>query len=354
MLLRKLWYKIMRAYMKVGLFFLHKKITVHGTQNIPEKGALLFIPNHQNALIDALLIPTTNNRNTHFLSRAAVFKNKNAAKFLSSLNMLPVYRIRDGISTIENNLPIFEKCFEFLQQKKAIEIFAEGEHHLDRRILPLKKGFARIISGTLKKYPDLQIQIIPVGINFDSHLSFPGSVSIYYGKPICANDYVDIKNPDLRFSKIIKVVEDAMKKLTLHVDDVENYEAIIEKLEANNIDYLNPFEANKMLENIEKLPDNPSSEGKKTNWFTPLHFIARLNSILPLLIWKKLKGEITDILFMNTFRFALIVVLFPLFYLVQATVIYYFFDLNYAFLYVAACLLLGIISKKTMTIANSL
>jgi len=354
MILRTLWYKIMRAYMKIGLFFLHKNITVHGTQNIPKKGALLFIPNHQNALIDALLIPTTNNRNTHFLSRAAVFKNKNIAKFLSTLNMLPVYRIRDGVSTIENNLPIFEKCFEFLQQKKTIEIFAEGEHHLDRRILPLKKGFARIILGTLKKYPDLKIQIVPVGINFDSHLSFPGSVSIYYGKPICANDYVDIQNPDLRFSKIIKVVEDAMKKLTLHVDDVQNYEAIIKKLEANNIDYLNPFEANKMLENIEELPDNPLCELKKTNWFAPLHFIARLNSFFPLLIWRKLKGKITDILFTNTFRFALIVTLFPLFYLIQAGIIYYFLNLSYALLYLVACIILGIISKKTMTIANSL
>jgi len=354
MMLRILWYKVMRAYMKIGLFFLHKKITVHGAQNIPKKGALLFIPNHQNALIDALLIPTTNKRNSHFLSRAAVFKNKNVAKFLSTLNMLPVYRIRDGISTVENNLPIFEKCFEFLQQKKAIEIFAEGEHHLDRRILPLKKGFARIILGTLKKYPDLKIQIVPVGINFDSHLSFPGSVSIYYGKPICANDYIDIQKPDLKFSKIIKVVGNAMKKLTLHVADVQNYKAIIEKLEANGIDYTNPFEANKMLENIEDLPNNPKSKLTKVNWFTPIHIIAKLNSIFPLLIWKKLKGGITDILFTNTFRFALIVVIFPLFYLIQAAVIYYFLNLNYAIIYLIVCILLGIISKKTMTIANSL
>ena len=40
-----------------------------------------------------------------------------------------------------------------------MEIFAEGEHHIDRRILPLKKGFARIILGTLLQYPDLEIKI---------------------------------------------------------------------------------------------------------------------------------------------------------------------------------------------------
>ena len=62
-----IWYEIMRVYVRIGLYFLHKKITVHGVENIPKKGAVLFIPNHQNALIDAVLIPTTNKRNIHFL-----------------------------------------------------------------------------------------------------------------------------------------------------------------------------------------------------------------------------------------------------------------------------------------------
>lgn len=353
-MIQSIWYEIMRVYVRTGLYFLHKKITVHGVENIPKNGALLFIPNHQNALVDAILVPTTNSRNIFFLTRAAVFKNDKIAKFLASLNMLPVYRIRDGISTIEKNLPIFKKCVEILRQKKAIEIFAEGEHHLDRRILPLKKGFARIILDTLQKYPDLQIQIVPVGINFDSHLCFPSSVSIYYGKTICANDYININNPDLKFTEITKVVSKAMKKLTLHVDDVNNYDSIIEKLEANNIDYLNPFEANKMVKTIDKLPNNIKTNSKRINWFTPIHFIAKLNSIFPLLIWRKLKRGISDELFINTFRFGLITTLFPIFYVLQSIVIYYFFNLKYAFIYLALCILLGIISKKTMTIANSL
>ena len=349
-----IWYEIMRVYVRTGLYFLHKKITVKGLENIPKKGAVLFIPNHQNALIDAILIPTTNKRNIFFLTRAAVFKNEKVAKFLSTLNMLPVYRIRDGLSTVENNIAIFEKCFDILKQGKSVEIFAEGEHHLDRRILPLKKGFARILLGTMEKYPGTSIQIVPVGINFDSHLSFPSSVSIYYGEAIDATKYIDVKKPDLRFTEITKTVSKAMKKLTLHVGDVANYEAIIEKLEANGIDYLNPVEANKMLEHIDKLPNKQKRALKKTNWFAPIHFITKLNSIFPLFIWQKLKGGITDKLFMNSFRFALIATLFPFFYLLQAGIIYYFSNFKYALIYLALCILLGYISKKTMTIANSL
>ena len=340
----------MRVYIKIGLFFLHKKIAVFGEENIPKKGAILFIGNHQNALIDAILIPTTTNRNIYFLARASAFKNKLISKLLGLLHMIPVYRIRDGINTIKKNKEIFEQCFEILKDKEAIEIFAEGEHHLQRRILPFKKGFARIISGTLQKYPNLEIQIIPVGFNYDSHLNFPSSVSVYYGAPILANDFINPDNSDLRFSNLINEVSLALKKLTLHVEDTANYDNIIQKLEHLGVNYLNPFEANELVKNIEESIIKPTSKNKTINWFTPIHWIAKLNSLVPLLIWKYLKSTIKDIVFTNTFRFTLITTLFPLFYLIQTTIVYYFFNLNYALIYLMGCIIIGIISTKTMTV----
>lgn len=345
-----LWYKIFRCYVKIGLFFTLKKILVYGKENIPDKGAILFIGNHQNALIDAILIPTTTNRNIHFLARASAFKNNIVTKFLNSLNMIPVYRIRDGVNTIEKNLEVFKQCFEILKNEGAIEIFPEGEHHLDRRIIPLKKGFARIILGTLQKYPNLEIQIIPVGINFDSHLNFPSSTSIYYGEPIHAKQYMNIENPDVRFTEIINQVSTALKKLTLHVENSTNYDEIIRTLENNDIDYLNPFEANEMVKNMDTLSLKSAIKKNQINWFAPIHLIAKLNSIFPLLIWRYLKSTIKEIIFANTFRFAVITTLFPLFYLIQTGIVYYFFNLKYAFIYLVSCIVLGIISTKTMTV----
>ena len=117
----------MRLYIKTCLFFLLKKITVYGKENIPSKGPVVFIGNHQNGLIDAILIPTTNTRKTHFLARASAFKNKLAAKIMRSLNMSTVYRLRDGINTIEKNCEGFDQGIEILGKGEAIEIFAEGE-----------------------------------------------------------------------------------------------------------------------------------------------------------------------------------------------------------------------------------
>ncbi|WP_456424181.1 lysophospholipid acyltransferase family protein [Lutibacter sp.] len=347
--MKHLWYHIIRFYVKIGLFFLHKKIIISGEENIPKKGAVLFVGNHQNALIDAILIPTTTQRNIHFLTRASAFKNKIADKTLRSLNMIPVYRIRDGINTVEKNTLIFKQCFEILKNEGAIEIFAEGNHHLERRIFPLKKGFARIILGTLQKYPGVKIQIVPVGINYDSHLNFPSSVSIYYGKPILANTFINVENPDVRFSNIINEVSSALKKLTVHIENKENYNKIISKLNNLEVDYTKPSVVNEIIKNIDNLAI-ATTKKKQINWFTPIHLLAKLNSVFPLLIWKYLKSTIKDPVFTNTFRFALILTIFPLFYLIQTCIVYYLFNLKYALIYLICSIVLGVISKKTMLV----
>lgn len=350
--MRNLWYKTVRIYVKIGLFFLFKRISVNGQKNIPKKGALVFIGNHQNALIDAILVPTTNNRNIHFLTRASAFKIVFVSKILRSLNMIPIFRIRDGVHTMEKNFEVFEHCIEILKQEKALQIFAEGEHHLERKIVPLKNGFARIILGTLQKYPNLNIYIVPVGINYDSHLNFPSSVSLFYGKPILANQFIDVKNPDLKFKEITNQVFSALKKLTLHVGDSNNYDEIIGKLEAFGVDYLDPIEANKLAENIENIPSSSGRKKEKINWFAPIHLLAKLNSIFPLSVWKYIKPKIHDIVFTNTYRFALITTLFPLFYLIQTIIIYIIFDLKVAVIYLFTSILLGIISSKTITVSQ--
>ena len=334
------------------MFFLFKKMSVYGKENIPKKGAVIFIGNHQNALVDAIVVPTTNSRNSHFLTRASAFKVGLVDKVLRSLNMIPVYRVRDGVRTIEKNFAVFEQCFEILKEEKAIQIFAEGEHHLKRRVLPLKKGFGRIILGTLQKYPDLPVYIVPIGINYDSHLNFPSSASVYYGKPILANQFIDVKNPDLKFKEITHQVSVALKNLTLHVEDSDNYDEIIVKLETLGVDYLDPFEANKILKNIDANPSEKAVKQEKINWYTPIHLLAKLNSFFALLIWKYLKPNIKDVVFTNTYRFALITTIFPLFYLLQTAIVHQIFDIKVAVFYLLGSILLGIISAKTMTVSR--
>ena len=347
-----MWYKLFRLYVKIGLFFTHKSIKVYGKENIPKNGPTIFIGNHQNALIDAILIPTTNSRDIHFLTRASSFVNNTVSNFLRSLNMIAVYRIRDGRNSMQKNIDVFKQCFEILKDEKSVQIFAEGEHHLKRSIIPLKKGFARIILGSLQKYPHLNIKIVPVGLNYDTRLGFPASATVYYGKPIDANEYFDLDQPDLTYKSILKKVSSELKKLTTHIDTNENYDQTLTTLKSFGIDFLNPIEANAKIKEIEELNLKPliSKPVKHINWFTPIHLITKLNSLFPLLIWQFLKTKINDIIFTNTYRFALIATVFPLFYLIQTLVVSYLFNSKIALVYLVTSILLGIITKNTLKI----
>ena len=75
---------------------------MHNVENVLKHKPVLLLANHQNALLDALLIATKCGRFSYFLTRAAVFKKSFVNKILRSLQMLPVYRVRDGWNTISN------------------------------------------------------------------------------------------------------------------------------------------------------------------------------------------------------------------------------------------------------------
>lgn len=339
-------YTFLKYYIKLGLFFFHKKIKIVGLENIPKKGAVLFISNHPNALIDPILIATNNVRNPYYLARASAFKKKLVARFLNNIHMLPIYRKRDGVNTLVKNKAIFRKSVALMHSQKTLFIAAEGNHNVQRRIRELKKGFVHIILNTFKKHPELDIQIIPVGLNYDSVTKYPSAVSVYYGAPISAKEYYDINDDALTTKQLLKVVSDGMKKTTNHIADVENYDAIHKKLEALNVDFLNPNETNKIIETIDNqiVGIDKTSNKKRKNL---LFYIFALNSLIPWLIWKKIEKSITELEFISTFRFAIGVTLFPLFYVLQALLIHSFFGYKFALIYLGISILLGLVVTKT-------
>ena len=45
-------------------------------------------------------------------------------------------------------------------------IFPEGGSHDQTKILKLKNGVAKMALGTKSKYPDVDVQVVPVGLNY--------------------------------------------------------------------------------------------------------------------------------------------------------------------------------------------
>jgi 1-acyl-sn-glycerol-3-phosphate acyltransferase len=318
-MIKKLWYYFIRTFTQIGFFCYFKKILTYGQENIPQKKAVFFVSNHPNALIDPLLIATTNRRITYYFTRSGVFKNKLVEKLLHSVNMLPVYRMSDGISTLQNNEKIFAYAFDRLNQHFSLLIFAEGSHSLKRRVRPLSKGFTRIIFGAMDRYPGLEIDVVPVGINYSDPTRFGSSVAIYYGKPISANPYWLANDKNKATAELVKRTSEALKEIVCHIGTDENYEAILQNTKKEA--FLDPVTFNKGISAL-KTGEGIAQPEKS---FNLLQKIVSINSFFPLLVWLYFEKGIHEKEFMATFKFTLGITVFPLFYILQSLMVGYLF-----------------------------
>ncbi|WP_347173886.1 lysophospholipid acyltransferase family protein [Polaribacter uvawellassae] len=342
--MKEIWYNFFKIYIKTGLFFYTKKIKIVGKENIPKKGAVLFAVNHPNGLLDPLLVTTNTPRVTHYLVRAAVFKKPLVKKFLGTLNLMPIYRIRDGVKELSKNTEVFNDCYEILNKQRALMIFPEGSHDKRRTVRNLSKGFTRILFGAFDKYPELKVTVIPVGITYQNIGQFPCKVAIHYGKPILANEYYNPNEINKSINSIKEEISNQLKELSVHIPADENYETILNKLNTNNVDFTDVNTVN-----------NSTKSGKTTkrknsfNFVKPLYFLIILNSIFPWIIWKILSKKIDETEFVDTFRFGLGISIFPIFHFIQALAIYTFFSLEIAGIYFILILALQLLYSKLAT-----
>jgi len=316
--LKSLWIRIVQSYLTLGFRFYYKKYNAVHLEKIPENKAIIFLSNHQNALLDPLLITIKSKQQNYFLTRAVVFKNPTIAKILNSFQMLPVYRMIDGVNTIKKNKQIFTKCTELLNKNESIILFPEGNHNLKRKVRPLKKGFLRIINETLQKYPTTEIIIIPVGLNYQNATKWGDSMTVIFGNHISPNTYWN--NDELDFLGLSNAVSEKLKQLTTHIESIKKYDNSLEKLNKLEVDFTNPVEVNKCLEN------NFNYKGKKvskaSNLFLFLKSLVKIFYFLPYFIWKKFAlPSIKDDEFIATFRYALILTLVPIFLLIEVLIV---------------------------------
>ena len=308
--LKLIWLYFVRTYISVGMFFYFRRIKIYDAKNVPKNKPVLLLSNHQNALLDALLIATKCGRLSYFLTRASVFNKPVVARILKSLQMLPVYRIRDGWGNLANNNAIFENCSKLLNDNECIVIFPEGNHNLMRMVRPLSKGFTRIILDALENYPEMDLQLLPVGVNYTNAENFPDGASIYFGTPLVAKDYISgNKNEDAVSLKA--VIQSEISLLTTNIPK-ENYQEILDELERLDVDFLNPKAVNTCIKS--KFQDCKFQE-VKSNTFINIIFKALFVCafIVPILVWKFVaKPKIKEIEFRSTFRFAIAITLGPL------------------------------------------
>ena len=174
------------AAFSIALRLFFRRIETVNVENVPKEGALIFVINHPNGLIDPALVFVALPRKISFLAKSTLFRVPVISFLLKTVEALPLYRRVDAGEDISKNQLTFEVCQNLLQKGGAIALFPEGVSHNASKLLPIKTGAARIALGAIsvnQGEKPIELKIVPVGLFYTSKTTFRSEALLHFGEP---------------------------------------------------------------------------------------------------------------------------------------------------------------------------
>lgn len=138
--------------------------------------------NHPNSFLDAVILATLFDKPVYSLARGDAFGKKWSAFLLKQLNILPVYRQREGSEHLHKNYDTFDACKEIFKQGGIVLIFSEALCENEWHLRPLRKGTARLAAAAWQQ--NIPLQVLPVAINYSSFKLFGKNIHLNFGSLI--------------------------------------------------------------------------------------------------------------------------------------------------------------------------
>ncbi len=296
------------------VYFSH--IEIVGEEHIPKDKPFLIVPNHQNAFLDALILGALGPRPLHFLTRQDVFTKK-TTPWLTKLNMLPVYRIKDGFGNLEKNQAIFKACHRVFEEGGAVMIFPEGNHGEHHYLRPLSKGAARLVLEAQAEQ-DEEIVVVPCGINFFAHRTPRTRLTLVYGEAFSAKDFLQTYQENQQTG--LKALKDEMalrmKECLVIPEPTEDYDVKVKKV-------LNLRNQGLSFKKLRELAARDYSEKQAefvhlpvSSWKRTAIWLASVPNWGPYLILKKILAKFEDRVFWGSMKFVTMLAIMPLWWLI--------------------------------------
>ena len=333
--MKNIFYFSLKYLLRFYNYIFFRNIKIYGYDKIPKDGGILFSPNHQGAFLDPLLVGSMTPKKITSLTRSDVFGGP-LQWFLDALQMLPVYRIRNGYSNLKKNDAIFEKCFDLLGSGKFLLMFSEGGHHHEYYLKNLSKGSSRLAFQAQKKYPKKKIYIQPVGINYGHHTQPRSSLHLVYGNPLLISKYTNQKKSEAENINLIREALQLRMKDCLWIPE----DSTIYKQQKDCINSrTTKMDFFQLKFAIEAKIKQLSKRKKRTNITRFIAGILSIPNIIPLFITRKVVNKFKDPVFNSSMKYAMGVFLFPAYWILTSIIINSMFGNNLMALYIFICLL---------------
>ncbi|NOU45966.1 MAG: hypothetical protein HOO86_02775 [Bacteroidales bacterium] len=345
---RSLIYYILKRYSYLASRLFYRRLTIHNVKNVPADGPLIFVPNHQNAFMDAIMVTVVTPRNPWYLTRASVFGSATARYWLNSLQMIPIYRFRDGLQNVKKNDATVELSLKLLNENETILIFAEGNHDCRWSLRPLQKGLARI-SFAFESSVNFtgELMIVPVGLQYEDHNRFRSELLINFGEPIKVSDYKEIYQTDSikATAQLIGDVNSELEKLIINIQQTDRHDEIksaIKSRAGREVDLLKRLNGDQQFLKQGDFSEKACQPLKTNSMLAivafPVFVYGFLNHIIIICGIKLILSKLmSDKHWTSSFKFAGMIFLAPAIYFLQCLLVYHFYPgLMYVTVYLAS------------------
>lgn len=231
-------YTFLRPYVDLCAKRSYRRFEVHGQENIPQDGSLIFGVNHSNTLMDALVVLATSHHKKVFMARGDIFANPTVAKILKFLRILPLFRIRNGVAAVRNNTESMEQAVDVIHDKVGLYLFPEGRHRTKHSLLQLSKGIFHIAMDSNREFGDQQpIYLVPVGIEYSDYFRYRNTCLVNYGEAINVTDFIHNsteENEAVLMNQLREMLWERISTLFTFIPDDEDYDATWEIVKMKN------------------------------------------------------------------------------------------------------------------------
>jgi len=173
-----------RQLARTAVRFYFRHIEVVGADNVPQDGAVIFCGNHQNSLIDPMMIVCFSGRTVRFAAADILFENPVLGFLFRRLQAVPIRRRQDHEGERVDNAQAFDALYGVLRDGGAMGIFPEGISHRESDLSEFKTGPARLALGAKAAHPETPVYIVPCGLYYSAPNRFRSAALLQLGSPI--------------------------------------------------------------------------------------------------------------------------------------------------------------------------
>jgi 1-acyl-sn-glycerol-3-phosphate acyltransferase len=205
-----------------------------GLGRVPCRGPLILAPNHQNALVDGLLLLASVPRHLIPVAKAPLFRHPLIGPFLRLMGAVPVHRRQEAGDDPARTRAMFAAAAAALRAGGAILIFPEGVSQPEPTLMPVRTGAARLLLAARAEGAE-PVTLLPVGLNFHEPGAFrTGWAVVVVGEPVPTEDCVALaaREPQEAVRRLTERLAEALRRLIVEVEDrhtlrlVEHAEAV--------------------------------------------------------------------------------------------------------------------------------